>query len=62
VSSEVIQVDESKVEAMKSWPTPHSITEVRSFHGLAFSYHQYIKDFSSIVAPLTKCMKKGSYE
>ena len=29
-----IEVDEEKVKAIKEWPTPKSITEVRSFHGL----------------------------
>ena len=33
-----IQVDESKVEAVRSWPVPKSIHDVRSFHGLA-SFH-----------------------
>ena len=38
VSGEGIQVDQTKVEAIQSWPTPGSITEVQSFHGLASFY------------------------
>ena len=34
VSVEGIEVDKEKVKAIKEWPTPKSITEVRSFHGL----------------------------
>jgi hypothetical protein len=38
VSAKGIEVDEEKVKAIKEWPTPKSITEVRSFHGLASCY------------------------
>jgi len=62
VYNEGIQVDESKVEAIKSWPTPTSITEAGSFYGLAYFYSQFINDFSSIMAPFTECITKGSFK
>ncbi|PKI73965.1 hypothetical protein CRG98_005641 [Punica granatum] len=34
VSAQGIQVDEEKVRAVQEWPSPTSVSNVRSFHGL----------------------------
>ena len=54
VSGEGVSVDPNKVQAVKGWPTPKSVTEIRSFLGLAGYYRRFVQDFSRIAGPLTK--------
>ncbi|XP_073121391.1 uncharacterized protein [Henckelia pumila] len=59
VSAKGIEVDPSKVEAVRNWVAPKNATEIRSFLGLAGYYRRFIQDFSKIALPLTSLTRKG---
>ena len=60
VSKDGILVDPSKIEAVKNWPRPTSVTEVRSFLGLASYYRRFVEGFSKIATPLTELTRKSN--
>ncbi|XP_058762909.1 uncharacterized protein LOC131636300 [Vicia villosa] len=59
ISGDGITVDPSKISAVLQWEPPKTVTEIRSFLGLAGYYRRFIEGFSNLALPLTKLTRKG---
>ena len=58
VSQEGISTSPDKVSAIKEWPVPKTVTDVRSFLGTCSYYRRFIKWFTDIARPLHKLTEK----
>jgi hypothetical protein len=59
ISNEGISVDPAKVKKIVVWSIPTTVTEIRSFLGLARYYRRFIEGFSKIAKPMTSLLEKG---
>lgn len=54
-----IKPNPAKIEAIEKYPLPVNTKQIKSFLGLIGYYRKFIANFSRIVAPLVKCLRKG---
>ena len=59
VSKDGISVDPRKVEAVSKWPRPTTVSEIRSFLGLAGYYRRFVEGFSKIASSLIQLTRKN---
>lgn len=49
-----------KIEAIKNYPLPDSVTKIKGFLGLLGYYRKFIKDFAGLTKPFTIRLKKNT--
>ena len=57
ISPEGMITDDSKVDAVKNWPVPVSFKDLQQFLGFAKFYRRFIRNYSTLAAPLTSLLK-----
>ncbi|KAL0199172.1 hypothetical protein M9458_007712, partial [Cirrhinus mrigala] len=57
VSHQGVKMDSSKIQAVTDWPQPSTIKELQRFLGFANFYRRFIRNYSTIAAPLTSLLK-----
>ena len=60
VSAQGVQMEDERIETVKSWPEPKSVRDIQVFIGFANFYRRFIQGFSKIAAPLTSMFKTSS--
>ena len=60
VSAQGIQMEDERIEIVKSWPEPKSVRDIQVFIRFANFYQRFIQGFSKIAAPLTSRLKTSS--
>ncbi|KAA0063300.1 Ty3/gypsy retrotransposon protein [Cucumis melo var. makuwa] len=62
ISMKGIEVDPEKIRAVKEWPAPSNVREMRGFLGLTGYYRRFVQNYGSISAPLIQLLKAGAYK
>ncbi|KAK3544055.1 hypothetical protein QTP86_000399 [Hemibagrus guttatus] len=57
ISCRGVEMDVDKVRAVTEWPAPSTIRELQRFLGFANFYRRFIRNYSSVAAPLTSLLR-----
>ena len=54
-----VSTEIAKIQAVKDWPTPRNLNDLRGFLGLTGYYRRFIKHYGLMSRPLSNLLKKG---
>src|SRR5204862_5017536 len=60
VSGHKFKMDPTNIKAIREWPAHMNIREVQSFLGFTNYYRRFVKNYSKILGPITRLLKKES--
>jgi len=59
ISEHGIEPQPEKIQAIRDWPRPKCVKDVRAFYGLASYHRKFVKGFATIAEPLTRLTQKN---
>jgi hypothetical protein len=59
IDHHAVHVDLAKIQVIRDWPAPTTLTELQSFLGLANLYRRFVLGFSHIAWALSQITRRG---
>ena len=60
VGREGIKTQPEKLKALKEWPTPHNVIDVRKFTGCTNFYQKFVHSYATILSPISDLLRQNT--